>query len=347
MYSDTTVIPSVSILVPCHNEEKFIGNLLENIIQQDYPEDHLEIIIIDGNSTDKTRGIISEYKSRYPKIILLDNQKQFVPFALNAGIRQAKGEVIVRMDAHAGYPSNYISSLVHYLFELKAGNVGGTLVTIPGDKGLKSLAIARVLSSPFGIGNAEYRMNVKKVRRVDSVPFGCYHKSVFEEIGLFDEELLRNQDIEFNGRLIKNGGTIYLVPDIKIIYYARDSVQKLLGMFFQYSMFRPLVNKKLGLALQPRQFVPPIWVIFLLATLIGSLFSGISGLFLLCGLGIYLTCDLFFSVQSAFYAKRWELIFYLPWIFFSLHITYGIGYIAGLINFTILNRKPRRVRSTR
>jgi glycosyltransferase involved in cell wall biosynthesis len=333
--------------VPCYNEEKFIRTLLENLHQQDYPGDHLEILIIDGNSTDSTRKIIGEYTAMDPKFILLDNPKRFVPFALNAGIRQAHGEVIIRMDAHAEYANNYVSLLVHYLFELKADNVGGTWVTIPGGSGLKSLAIARVLSSPFGIGNAEYRLNVKKIRRVDTVPFGCYPKSVFEKIGLFDEELFRNQDVEFNGRLLKNGGTIYLVPDVKIVYYARDSVKKILNMFFQYSMFRPLVNKKLGMTFQPRQFVPPAWVIFLLVTLTGTFFSGVCGLVLLGGLGLYFACNLFFSARSAIDAKRWGLMLYLPWIFFFLHISYGIGYIMGLIKFTLLNQKPRRVASTR
>jgi glycosyltransferase involved in cell wall biosynthesis len=341
------VIPFVSILTPCFNEEKFIGSLLENLVQQDYPGDHLEILIIDGNSTDNTRKIIGEYTARYSRIILLDNPGRFVPFALNAGIRQAHGEVIVRMDAHAVYPNNYISLLVHYLFELKADNVGGTWVTLPGGPGLESLAVARVLSSPFGIGNAEYRLNAKKIRRVDTVPFGCYFKSVFEKIGLFDEELFRNQDVEFNGRLLKNGGTIYLVPEVKIVYYARDSVKKLLTMFFQYSMFRPLVNKKLGMALQPRQFVPPAWVIFLLVTITGSFFSGVCGLVLLGGLGLYFACDLFFSIRLTIDAKRWGLLLFLPWIFFLLHIYYGIGYIRGLIRFTLLNRKPLQVSSTR
>jgi glycosyltransferase involved in cell wall biosynthesis len=339
--------PFVSILVPCYNEERFIKTLLENILQQDYPVNDLEIIMIDGNSTDKTRDIISEYASRHPNITLLDNPGRYVPFALNSGIRQAKGEVIIRMDAHSEYPANYVSRLVYYLFELEADNVGGTWITLPADSRMKSLAIARSLSSPFGIGNAEYRLNVKKIRRVDTVPFGCYHKSIFEKIGMFDEELLRNQDIEFNGRILKNGGTIYLVPDVNMIYYSRDSVKKILKMFFQYSMFRPLVNKKLKMTLQLRQFIPPIWVIFLLSTLIGSFFSKVSGLALLSGLGLYLVCDLFFSVQSAVDEKKWGLMMYLPWIYFFLHISYGCGYIIGIIKFRILHRKPREISSTR
>jgi len=343
----TAVPPFVSIIVPCFNEEKFIGKLLADLLHQDYPRDHLEILVIDGNSSDRTRNIICEEAAKDPCIILVDNPGRFVPFALNAGIRQAKGEVIVRMDAHAEYPVNYVSRLVYYLFELKAGNVGGYWITLPGSPGIKSLAIARALTSPFGIGNAQYRLDASKIRQVDTVPFGCYHKSTFEKIGLFDEELVRNQDIEFNGRLLQHGGTIYLVPDVHITYYARDSVRKLLKMFFQYSMFRPLVNKKLGMILQPRQFVPPAWVIFLVAALTGSLFSHVSGLVLLGGLGLYLACDLVFSVRSATEAKRWELLFYLPWIYFLIHICYGCGYILGIINFVLLNRKPGQVSSTR
>jgi glycosyltransferase involved in cell wall biosynthesis len=343
----TTVPPFVSILIPCYNEEKYIAGFLDSLLQQDYPSERTEIMVIDGNSSDRTRDIIRGFAERHPQILLVDNPGRFVPYALNEGIRKSRGEVIVRMDAHAVYPRDYVSGLVRYLFELNADNVGGSWNTLPGGPGLKALAIAKAVTSPFGIGNAEYRLESDAVRKVDTVPFGCYRRDVFSRIGLFDEELFRNQDIEFNGRLLKNGGTIYLIPGIRITYFARDSVRKLLKMFVQYSKFRPLVNKKLGIILQPRQFVPPAWLLFLLFTVPGSFIWPVFTPILLSGLGLYLAGDLYFSIKSAAGSGRWGLLAYLPWLFFLIHLCYGFGYLSGLARFTLLGLKPRQVASTR
>lgn len=339
--------PFVSILVPCFNEEKYIGELLNNMLKQDYPDGSYEILLIDGISTDGTRKIILDFIGSRQDIRLLDNPERFVPFALNVGILQAKGDIILRIDAHAVYPFNYVSRLVHALLELEADNVGASFTILPADTRLQSVAIACSQSSAFGIGNSEYLINSDRVRPVETVPFGCYRKSIFKKIGMFDEELLRNQDVEMNGRILKNGGRIFLVPGITIGYYSRDSLCKFLRMFVQYSYFRPLVNKKLKTAMQFRQFIPPVWVLFLLIAGTCSFFSETGRLLLAAVLGIYLACDLFFSVKSALGQKRWGLMLYLPGIFFLLHICYGCGYIFGVINFNILNRKPGRVSSTR
>ena len=339
--------PFVSILVPCFNEEKYIVELLNNLLKQDYPEDSYEILLIDGISTDGTRKIILDFIGSRQNMQLLDNPERFVPFALNSGIRRAKGEIILRMDAHAVYPNNYVSKLVHELLELEADNVGASFTILPADLRLKSLAIACSQSSEFGIGNSEYLIKSDRIRQVETVPFGCYRKTVFEKVGMFDEEMFRNQDVELNGRILRNGGRIFLVPGLNIGYYSRDSLRKFLRMFIQYSYFRPLVNKKLKTAMHLRQLIPPAWVLFILIAATCSFFSETSRLLLAAVLGFYLACDLFFSVKSALRQKRWGLMLYLPGIFFLLHICYGCGYIFGVINFNILNRKSGRVSSTR
>jgi hypothetical protein len=230
---------------------------------------------------------------------------------------------------------------------LNADNVGGMLITVPADPSMKSTAIAKVLSSPFGVGNAYFRIGSKDVKKVDTVTFGCYRRSVFDRIGLFDEELLRNQDDEFNARLIHNGGSIYLIPEVKIRYYTRSSVKGLWRMYFQYGLFKPLVNIKLKRPATIRQFFPPAFVLFLILTMAGSFFTSWMLLGLLAGFGIYLLTDLFFTILIAMEAGNSLLCLFLPWLFLILHLSYGSGYLAGIIKFVLFKGKKSAVPSTR
>jgi glycosyltransferase involved in cell wall biosynthesis len=331
------MLPFVSIIIPSFNEEKFIGGVLDNIVEQDYPHERLEVFLIDGNSRDKTRDLILLKAKEHPFIHLLINEKQYVPFALNLGISRAKGEVIVIMGSHSLYPSNYVSSLVEALFKLDADNVGGVLINNTTSTSLKPTAIANVLSSLFGIGNAYFRIGSKHIKRVDTVPFGCYHRSVFDRIGLFDEELFKNQDDEFNARLIQKGGSIYLIPEIKIIYFTRESVKALWRMFFQYGFFKPLVNLKLKQPANIRQFFPPVFVVFLFLTLTGSFFSPWIFYSLIAGGSIYILANLFFTLKIMLETRRPLLLFFLPWLFLVLHLAYGWGYLIGIVKFVFFN----------
>ena len=339
--------PFVSVIIPTFNEEKYIASLLENILLQDYPVDRLEVFIIDGMSKDRTRGIIEEYHQNHPHINLLLNKRRFVSYALNAGIKKSKGEVVIRMDAHSEYPDDYISKLARYLFELDADNVGGIWITKPGNDSLKANAIAAALSSVFGVGDAQYRLGVNKVCKADTVPFGCFRRSLFDRIGMFDEELLRNQDDEFNARITQNGGSIYLVPDVEIIYYARRDITSLLRMFYQYSFFKPLVNMKLKRPATIRQFIPPLFVLYLLLGWISIFISPYLFYIYLAGIGIYLFANMFFTLKSTIDHGKAFLIFYLPWIFLMQHLTYGIGYLIGIVNFVLFKKSPTAIKTTR
>ncbi len=199
-------VPFVSVIIPCRNEEDAIGPCLDSILQNDYPKDRLQVLVVDGMSSDDTRSALKPYLEQYSFIRLLDNPRRQTPAALNIGIAAAKGDVIMRMDAHYQYPTHYVSRLVHWLQESEADNVGGILQMEPANDSAMARAIAAAVTHPFGIGNAYYRLGVSKPRAVDTVPFGCYRSEVFERIGKFDEELLRNQDLEFNLRLRKRGG---------------------------------------------------------------------------------------------------------------------------------------------
>jgi glycosyltransferase involved in cell wall biosynthesis len=329
--------PRISIIVPCYNEVRFIKKLLQNIVDQDYPKERVEVFIVDGISKDGTREVISGFIEVYSYIHLLDNEKRFVPFALNKGVSNSTGEVIIRMDAHAEYPPDYISRLVQSLYQLNADNVGGSWITLPGNSTIKSLAIASAVSSPFGAGNAHYRLNIKTVRKVDTVPFGCYRREVFDQIGLFDEDLLRNQDDGFNAKLIQNGGRIFLIPDIKIKYYARTSIKSIWTMFYQYGLFKPLANMKVSRPATLRQFIPPLFVLF---------FKLVPLITIIC-LSFYLFIDLIFSLNISVKNSQPLLIIYLPWVFFIIHISYGFGYLNGIVKFVILHQKKSMAGHTR
>ena len=206
----------VSIICPIYNEERYIGTCVESILAQDFPKEELEVIFADGMSSDRTREIVADYAARYPWIRLIDNPERIVPTALNRAIEASHGDIIMRLDAHATYPANYFSRLTEALRELKADNVGGVCVTLPAAETDRARAIADVLSSRFGMGNSQFRVGADRVMVVDTVPFGCWPREVFDRIGMFDPDLVRNQDDEFNGRLTKSGGLIYLVPDVEI-----------------------------------------------------------------------------------------------------------------------------------
>ncbi|HQU32177.1 MAG: glycosyltransferase family 2 protein [Planctomycetia bacterium] len=333
-------LPSISIIIPCRNEEKFISKCLDSIIAQDYPKDKAEVLVVDGMSEDRTREIIKEYSKQHQHVILFDNPKKIVPTAMNKGIQNAHGAIIIRMDAHNIYEKDYVSKCVKYLQEYDVDNVGGIWVTLPGSNTLIAQSIAFALSHPFGVGNAYFRIGSKEPRYVDTVPFGCYKREVFQRIGLFDEDLVRNQDDEFNLRLTKNGGKLLLVPDIVSYYYARDSLKKLWKMYFQYGYYKPLVVKKIGAILTGRQLMPAIFVVGLIAS---GIFSFVLKPFLLLfvsWLFLYLSANIVASGSIAF-KKGLKYIFVLPIVFATLHFSYGIGYLKGILDFIVFKKHRR------
>ena len=322
----------VTVICPVYNEEKFIEKCFNSILKQDYPHDNIELFFVDGRSTDNTREIINRLSNEYGFVKLLDNPFKVVPHALNIGIKQSKGEVIIRIDGHCEYPQNYISTLVRFLYELEADNVGALVNTLSVDHKAKSKAIACAISHWFGVGNSYFRIGINNVREVDTVPFGCFKREVFDKIGLFDEDLIRNQDDEFNARIINNGGKIFIIPELVIDYHARDTIGKVFKMYFQYGLFKPLVNKKLGKPATIRQFVPVLFVFTLLSGILLSFFSNIFFVLLLLFLSVYLIVSLFVSLNLAIQNKRIGLLLYLPLIFFVIHFSYGFGYFKGLYN---------------
>lgn len=337
MYPD---FPRISVVIPCFNEEKYIAALIENLLQQDYPKDKTEIIFADGLSSDRTKEIIQQYQTDYTFIRIIDNPHRVVPHALNSAIRASTGEIIVRMDAHSIYPKNYWSVLVQKLQEHNAENVGGVWITQAGAETLTAKAIVLATSHPLGIGNADYRLGAKEDKVADTVPYGCFHRSLFERIGYFDEQLLRNQDDEFNGRIIKNGGKIVLIPSLEIKYFARENFKKLWRMFYQYGLFKPLVNLKLGAPATIRQFAPPALVLALvLPLLIGLFFPFFIALWLIA-VTVYVSIVVSVSVHLSV-TNSISLYPYLLLAFPVIHFAYGLGYIFGIIKFMLLEQHKK------
>ena len=218
----------VSIIIPCRNEEKFIGKCLDSLIDQDYPKEKLEILVIDGGSKDKTKEVVNTYSKKYDFIKLFDNPKNITPTAMNIGIKNAKGEIVSKTDAHTTYQKDYVSKSIRYLFEYNADCVGGIALAKAKSNSLIAKAITLVLSDKFGGGGA-FRTRVEKSTFTDTA-FGCfYKKEIFEKIGLFNEKLKRSQDIEFNLRLNKAGGKVLLAPDIISYYYPKSNLKEFFG----------------------------------------------------------------------------------------------------------------------
>ena len=322
----------VSLICPIYNEEKYIGRFIESILKQDFPLEQMEVLFVDGLSNDNTRSIIQDAIKEHPFIKLIDNPQRTSPYALNKGIKAARGEYVVRMDAHAEYPIDYVSSLIRYKEELpNAENVGGICITLPTNDSTQAIAISQVLRSPFGMGNSYFRTGTDSIRKVDTVPFGCFSKDLFSRIGDFDTSLIRNQDDEFNGRIIKNGGSIYLIPCIRIKYYARDTIAKTRKMFYQYGLYKPLVNKKLGAPATVRQFFPLLFLIGLVAGGVLSCFSEFIRIAYFSVLILYLFIGLVLGSMGAIRCNRPLLILYMPWVFLNVHLSYGWGYLVGIL----------------
>lgn len=322
----------LSVICPIYNEEKYISDCIESILQQDYPKDDLEVLFVDGMSSDNTRNIVKQYVEKHSFIRLLDNPQRIVPPALNIAIRESKGDVVMRLDAHAKYPNNYFSVLVTKLHELKADNVGGICLTLPVNETPTCQAIAAALSSPFGMGNSYFRIGTDKEMEVDTVPFGCFKRDIFDRIGYFDEELIRNQDDEFNGRIVKNGGKIFLIPDVVVEYYARDTIVKISKMFYQYGLFKPLVNKKLKGPASVRQLFPFLFVLGLICGFGLSFVHPIIAIIYAATIFAYLVLATIYAIKNFHDIKR---IAILIATFFVIHVSYGWGYLRGILKLLL------------
>lgn len=327
----------VSVILPIKDEEDYIKKCLESMIQQDFPKDKMEILAVDGMSEDNTIKIIDKIKNKYCDLNLkvLLNEKQIVPPAMNIGIENARGDYIIRIDAHSEYSKNYISKCVEYLDKNpEVWNVGGPMRAV-GTNYLGK-AIAFLHHSPFGLGGGKFH-DVEYEGYVDTVYLGAFRKEVFNKIGLYNEKLIRNQDIELNSRIQKAGGKIYLTPEIKSYYYNRDSIFGLIRQNFRNGLWNIKTKNINSDALSIRHFIPLFFVLSLLAGLSLSVIEStrLFGNFIFsASLGSYFLVSLYFS-SKVIKEKGFKYFWVMPFLFFVLHFSYGIGSLVGLFKVLV------------
>lgn len=318
---------NVSLVIPVRNEQNHINSCVESILNQDFSNDQLEVIFIDGNSNDGTKDIINSYIKKYPDLIrLLDNPNETVPFAMNIGIKNSIGDYIIRLDAHSEYPNNYISECKRTIENVEADNVGGLALT--KGKGFIGNAFAKVLSSKFGVGNSGFRTNAKS-GYVDTVPFGTYKREAFEKYGYYDERLTRNQDYELNYRIRKNGGKIYLDSDISLTYFCRNTLSGILKQSYENGKWNIITSKLCPGTMSIRHFIPLLFTLSLIGLPILSFIHSLFMLILLLELLIYFSITMIISSKSSENTKELALLLILFPLF---HVSYGFGSLVGFIN---------------
>lgn len=340
---------TVSIVMPCRNEAGHVERAVADALAQQHPGMDLEVLVAVGPSTDGTHAIVERLAREHPQVRLVENPVGVVPHGLNAAIRAAKGRYIVRMDAHSRYPSDYAAVLTSALERTGAENTGGVWETLPGADTDEAWAIAAALSSGLGVGDATFRLGAEGEQEVDTVPYGCFRRALFDRIGFFDEELVRNQDDELNGRIRKAGGRIVLLPHVVIRYSARDKLSKLWRMYREYGLFKPLVWRKLGTPATTRQFAPPLFVLALLGGPLLALWHMVFGLLWCALVCVYAFTVMITAWRIVSRAKRTRAWGWLAAAFATVHIAYGVGYLQGLVRFVLLRRRvrPEAIRTNR
>ena len=326
--------PLVSAIIAMRNEEAFIGKCLTSLAEQDYGAELLEVLVIDGRSTDRSREIVSAMRSKMPNLRLLDNERKVAPVAFNIGINNAQGEILTIISAHCYLASDYISRCVEYLAKTGAECVGGPIESIGETRTAKAIALA--MSSPFGVGDALFRYSQRE-QYVDTLAFGTYHRDVFDRVGLFDEELVGNEDDEFNCRLRRRGGKLFLTPAIKSFYYSRASLRALWRQYFNYGFGKVRVVRKHPSSVRFRHLIPALFVASLILGALLAFLSPLFALLLAFMVGSYLALSLLFSLRIAS-KKGLQYLPILPLAFACLHIAYGAGFLTGLVRFVLLGK---------
>ncbi|WP_198299644.1 glycosyltransferase family 2 protein [Tumebacillus avium] len=327
-------VPFVTVIMPVRNEEPYLAGCLDSLFATDYPIERLEMLVIDGNSTDRTREIAADYQQRYPCLRLLDNPQQLQVAALNIGIQQARGEIIMRMDAHTEYPSDYIRLCVTLLLASRADNVGGVLEAAGRTYFGKAAALA--VTSPFGAGDAKYRTATREAW-VDTIFPGVWRKEKLLALGGFSEAWEVNEDYELNCRLRAEGGKLLLSPVISCRYYVREEIGALARQYFRYGHWKVKTLVVHPDSLRWRQLAAPLLVLGLAVSALIAWWWPVLGMLLPA---LYLLANL---VASA--PKGWRYLPVLPLVFLTIHLGWGIGFLSGICKWGMPRLTIRSLRN--
>jgi glycosyltransferase involved in cell wall biosynthesis len=336
--------PVVSVVIPCRNERLYIGPCLDSLLACDYPQERFEILVVDGMSDDGTRNVVADFARHHENVKLVDNRSQITPSGMNLGIRRSIGEVIAIVGAHTVFDSQYISECVKHLESYGADEVGGVAIFVPRENTALGRAIAATWSHPFGSGaNFAYKRGVREPTWVYTVFSGCFRRSVFERVGLFNEDLKHSQDSEFSRRLAAVGGKILVIPNVKVRYLCRSGLAA-----FSKHAFRNGVWATLPIAYSDVMpilwvhLIPFVFVSALLGSVIWALWSPHSAWVFYAIAGSYGLAAVASSIQVALKERDPRFCLVLPPIFAILHLGYGFGSLWGLVKALSMPRTWRR-----
>jgi glycosyltransferase involved in cell wall biosynthesis len=317
--------PLVTIAMPCLNEEGYIEECIRSVQAQDYPRDRIEILVADGGSIDATREILARLATDDPRIVVVDNPDRIQAAGMNAMIRRSRGDVIVRMDVHAEYATDYVRKCVEALERTGADNVGGAQRARARTWFQRALTAA--LDSPLAVGGAKYR-SAENEGFVDTVFLGAFRRAVFETVGLYDPHAITNEDAEINHRITESGGKVFLSRDIVVHYYPRDSFKSLAKQYFKYGQGRARTLLKHGKFASIRPALPFLMVVTEGALLLTSPLHPFSA----WSLGAYMIATGVEAVRVG--RKAGALAIPIVWAIFPvLHVAHGVGFANGLLKY--------------
>ena len=338
----------VSVIMPVRNEADFIEQAVQSILGNEYPAENMEILVVDGMSDDGTREIVERLAQADSRVKLLDNPRRIVPTAMNIGIKAAGGDVFVRIDGHARVPKDFIENSIECLREHPEAWVSGGYIKTVADNYIGG-AIASAMRSPIGVGNARFRTGDYD-GWVDTLAFGMHYKWVVDKIGYFDEELVRNQDDEFNLRIILAGGKICMSKSVQSTYFSRTSLGQLWRQYFQYGFWRIRTFQKHKRPATPRQLVPLLFVLSILLLGIGGFLWTPFWVLLLTEMILYVL-GLIIGAVDVGRKSEWRFAPIAPLVFMILHFAYGLGSLWGIIRFSLLKnwgmKKPEEIQMSR
>lgn len=332
----------MTIVIPCRNEVRHIEDCLATVFSFEGVKGDYEVLVVDGMSEDGTRKKLEEWTAREKRLRVLDNPGRIVPKALNIGVREARGIWVVRLDAHSTYPKNYIRQCIQSCTENHAENSGGVFVARQERNTFSARIVQAMTTHRFGVGNADFRLSVRP-GQVDTVPFGCFRRELFDKIGYFDERLVRNQDYEFNRRISAAGGRIWLEPSIEISYYNQQTLRGLFRQAFVTGKWNPWTWFVAPYAFSVRHAVPAFFLAGLLLALVLGLTIDDHWMLSTLILAPYGILAVLAAAQQVVRFHRPSLLL-LPVCFLGYHLTYGVGILAGIASLVRGKSPVQRVR---
>jgi succinoglycan biosynthesis protein ExoA len=324
--------PKVSVIVPCRNEEKTIRKLLMALHVQTFPLDQMEVVVADGLSDDGTRQVIEAFRQEHLQleVRVVDNPKRIIPAALNTAIRAARGQIIVRLDAHSVPKPDYVALCVQDLEAGRGANVGGIWLIEPAEDTWQARSIAAAAAHPLGVGDAKYRYT-DKAGPVDTVPFGAYYRSLVDQVGEFNESLLTNEDYEFNTRIRKQGGVLWLNPAIRATYYARPTFWQLARQYWRYGYWKVAMLRHHAATIRWRQALPPLFVLILISLGILTFITPIAGWIFVLVVVLYSAALALVGAQVSLTKRDISYLVGVPLAISTMHLSWGCAFLWSLV----------------